>query len=305
LIPMNHENFRDALIAAAAGSALAWALSGCAPQSQPPPMPTVAQLAPEPTPTPAPRITGAMILAQQPSEVQQAIKHGKPWPTFKWPRERLVPYTEHATPLTIDVAPYQDVDLSLQPGEQIDGFALGDDERFIAAPMVSGPAGVPTPHAILKCKIAGVETTGAIYTSAHIYRVHLRCRDKMSLDSISYYYPETVLAQMHAADTAPAPTVQELDPIAPTIEPSRLNFAYKIDGASNVPWKPTRVWDDGTRVWMQLAKTPSPIAPAVFGDDGAALNYRIRNQVLVVDSLFNRARLVSGTDKVTISRVSQ
>src|SRR5262249_29924877 len=108
--------------------ALAVVLSGCASQ-QPPPAPTVAQLAPESPPTLVPRITGATILAQQPPEVQRAIQQhaGRgTWPSFKWSRERVVPYTNHGTPLTIDVAPFQDVDLTLQPGEQIDGFALGD-----------------------------------------------------------------------------------------------------------------------------------------------------------------------------------
>ncbi len=129
---MNRENLRDALFGVTIGLGIAWLLSGCTVQQQPPPAPTAAQLAPEPTPAPAPRITGATILAEQPPEVQQAIQRhaaGRAWPSFKWPRERLVPYTDHATPLTIDVAPFQDVDLSLQPGEQIDGFALGDDER--------------------------------------------------------------------------------------------------------------------------------------------------------------------------------
>jgi type IV secretion system protein VirB9 len=304
---INRENLRDALIAITIGGLVAWTLNGCAIQP-PPPAPTVAQLAPEPAHKPAPRITGAMILAEQPPEVQRAIHEhaaGGAWPSFKWPRERLLPYTDHATPLTIDVAPFQDVDLTLQPGEQIDGFALGDDERFLAAPMTSGDPASPTPHAILKCKIPSVQTSGAIYTSAHIYRVHLRCREKTSLDSISYYYPDAVLAEMHAADAAPTTPPQEADPIAPTVDQSRQNYAYKIDGPANLPWKPTKAWDDGTRVWVQLPNTTSPIAPAVFGDNGAALNFRLRNQFFVIDSLFNRAQLVSGNDKVTISRVGQ
>jgi type IV secretion system protein VirB9 len=304
---MNRENLRGALIAAAIGLAV-WGLSGCAETHQPPPTPTVAQLAPEPAPTPAPRITGAMILAQQPPEVQQAIQRhaaAGAWPSFRWPRERLVPYTDHATPLTIDVAPFQDVDLSLEPGEQIDGFALGDDERFLAAPMTSGDSANPTPHAILKCKIPSIETSGAIYTSEHIYRVHLRCREKTTLDSIAYYYPETILTQMHAADAAPITPPQQADPIAPTVDQSRLNYGYKIDGPANLPWKPTKAWDDGTRVWVQLPRTTSPIAPIISGDNGAVLNSRIRGNYIVVDSLFNTAHLDSGPNRVTISRSGQ
>jgi hypothetical protein len=74
-IPVNRDNLREALIAVAVGVALAWLLSSCAAQPQPPPIPTAAQLtqAAAPAPTPAPTVTGAMILAQQPPAVQQAI----------------------------------------------------------------------------------------------------------------------------------------------------------------------------------------------------------------------------------------
>jgi hypothetical protein len=178
---------------------LAAALYGCAAQEPPPPSPTAAQLAPMPQPaTTRPRITGAMILSQQTPEVQQAIQHGPPWPTFRWPRERLVPYTRHAPPLTLDLSSKDAVDLALQRGESIDGVSLGDSEEFMPAPIMSA-----LPHLILKCKVPGTDTTGAVYVSSgRIYRLHLRCRDKTTLDSVSYYYPEQLLAFMHAADAA-------------------------------------------------------------------------------------------------------
>jgi hypothetical protein len=55
MIPVDHENLRDALIAV--GSALAWLLSCCAVQSQPPPLTTAAQ----PTQVATPGVTGAEL----------------------------------------------------------------------------------------------------------------------------------------------------------------------------------------------------------------------------------------------------
>jgi Flp pilus assembly protein TadD len=83
MIPVNRDNLRDALIAIAVGATLAWLLSGCAGQPQPPPIPTTTQLTQ--VATPAPTVTGAMILAQQPPAVQQAItRHAQAarWPSF-------------------------------------------------------------------------------------------------------------------------------------------------------------------------------------------------------------------------------
>jgi hypothetical protein len=87
MIPVNRDNLRDALIAVAVGATLAWLLSGCAAQPQPPPIPTAAQLTQVATlaSTPAPKVTGAIILAQQPPAVQQAItRHAQAarWPSF-------------------------------------------------------------------------------------------------------------------------------------------------------------------------------------------------------------------------------
>ncbi len=83
MIPVNRDNLRDALIAVALGCTLAWLLSSCALQPQPPPTTTAAQLTQ--VAAPAPKVTGAMILAQQPPAVQQAItRHAQAarWPSF-------------------------------------------------------------------------------------------------------------------------------------------------------------------------------------------------------------------------------
>jgi type IV secretory pathway VirB9-like protein len=161
------------------------------------------------------------------------------------------------------------------------------------------------PHLILKCKVPGTDTTGAVYVSSgRIYRLHLRCRDKTTLDAVSYYYPEQLLALMHAADAAPATPPQQADPIAPTVAQDRINRAYRIDGARDIPWRPVSVEDDGTQVWIELPKTTSPIAPVLTIDGGQLANYRMRNQYMVIDSLFNHAQLSSGNDHVTITRAA-
>jgi Flp pilus assembly protein TadD len=52
MIPVNRDNLRDALIAVAVGATLAWLLSGCAGQPQPPLTTTAAQLTQVATPAP-------------------------------------------------------------------------------------------------------------------------------------------------------------------------------------------------------------------------------------------------------------
>jgi type IV secretion system protein VirB9 len=133
----------------------------------------------------------------------------------------------------------------------------------------------------------------------------LRSHARTTLDWVQFYYPHEVLAQMHAADTAPAIAREPADPIVPSVDPGRLNFAYEVSGP-HLPWTPVKVFDDGTRTWIEMPQTTSPITPALLGDNGTMLNYRVRGQYYVVDSLFSRAELVSGVgrqqDRVTITR---
>jgi type IV secretion system protein TrbG len=297
---------REAAIAAVLGGAIALALTGCT--TVQPPAPTPAQLAPVAvaTPTPAPRITGAMILAEQPAEVQQAIDHHRRgWPVFHSAHGRLQAYSDRMDPAVVDCAPLHITDVLLEPGETITDVALGDSERWLATPAAGGNPTNATPHVLFKAELPDLETNASIFTDRHTYRLTLRSHAHSSLDWVAFYFPDEVLAQMRAADAAPVTDPVTADPVAPTVDPSRLNFAYKIEGPA-LPWKPLRALDDGTHVWIEMPPSTSPVRPALLGDGGTMLNYRVRGLYYETDSLFSEATLVNGAgrsqDRVTISR---
>jgi type IV secretion system protein VirB9 len=267
-----------------------------------------------------------MVLAQQPPEVQDAIRHhrGGDWPDFASKRRALYPYTPDMAAVPVECAPLRTTDIQLEPGETVTGVAMGDSERWMATPAASGDPTNPTPHIVVKPQMAGLATDLTIFTTHHIYRLSLRSRPGGAKQSVSFYFPDEILTAMRAADTAPArndPTntlvadssarlagsPNAADPTAPTVDPSRLNFAYQINGPA-LPWRPTRVFDDGTRTWIEMPPSTSPIAPALLGDNHAALNYRVIGNHYVVDGLFSEAELVAGVgrqqDRVTISRVA-
>ncbi|MBF6570923.1 MAG: hypothetical protein IVW54_18825, partial [Candidatus Binataceae bacterium] len=109
--------------------ALSLTLAACLAQqsSQPPPLTLVTKAAPPSEAEPAPP-TGAQLLAQQPAEVQEAVKQhqqdGK-WQIFKTPHDELYPYDEGQEPI-VDCAPLRTTDLQLEPGETITDVASGD-----------------------------------------------------------------------------------------------------------------------------------------------------------------------------------
>ena len=152
----------------------------------------------------------------------------------------------------------------------------------------------------VKCKDINLHGDASIFTSAgRTYRLLLRSKSYSSLRWVRFYDPETILAQMHAADVAPTET-PEADPISPP-PGTKVDVAYDISGAQ-VAWRPVRSFDDGTHVWIEMPKMSSPVRPILLGDNGSQINYRVRGQYFETDSLFDKAALVADNQKVFIQR---
>ena len=307
-------------IASAGTLTLALTLAACAAQQPPapPPLSLVTEAPPQAEAAPAPP-TGAELLAQQPSEVQAAIKEhqqeGK-WPVYKTPELVLYPYGEQPEPI-VDCKPLRITDIQLQPGETITDVAMGDSERWMATPAASGDPRTPVPHLAVKPQAAGIQTNLTIYTTRHIYHMILRSRGSHAMQEVEFYYPDELLTAMKEADSAAAQAkLQATDPPGDSdnvvkvanVDPARLNFAYTVAGGK-VPWKPVRAFDDGSHVYVQMPPgMKSSEAPALLVNAGSGsqmVNYRVAGNYYVVDRLFSNAILVSGVgrdqDRVTIS----
>jgi len=312
-------------LVAGAGAGLMLAgliLSGCtARQAAAPPPPKVAFEAPHQTETPPPPPSGAEILSAQPAEVREAVKQHEQrgrWPIYKKSDSILYPYGEGSEPI-VDCAPLRTTDVQLGAGETVTDLALGDAERWMATPASSGDPRNPTPHIALKPQASGLETNLTIYTTRHIYHLILRSRGR-AMQEVEFYYPDDLLNAMASADASVAKSKAEteVDPAGDenadsaiktaAVDPSELNFAYKIDGP-NLPFRPVRAFDDGSHVYLQMgAAMKASEAPALLiaaGGGTQMVNYRVDGNYYIVDRLFNQAELVAGVgreqDRVTIA----
>jgi type IV secretion system protein VirB9 len=278
-------------------------LSGCSTTPQPTPPSYAETVAPAPTPS-APKLTGADILARQPKEVQDAIQHYQEgsYPTWHSAHGMLVPYDERMDPIPVDCAPNYHVDLFLLPGETATGVAAGDAERWLIGPSTDTSHGGPA-ALYIKCKDVNLNADASVFTSAgRTIPLLLKSKAHSQLRWIKLYDPETIIAEMHAADAAPTQTAAP-DPIAPA-PGTKLNVAYSINGP-DVAWKPHRAFDDGAHVWIEMPQMLSPVRPILLGDDHSQLNYRVRGQYFETDSLFSKGTLVADNQKVFIQRGGQ
>lgn len=204
-------------------------------------------------------------------------------------------------------SPLQVCDIELQPGEVVRDVLVGDTVRWKVEPATSGAAGGQAIHLIVKPSEPGLVTSMVVTTSRRTYHIQLKSHPTQYMARVGFEYPEDVsakLADINArleASTVPGANVPA----------EQLSFSYSISGRAG--WRPTRVYSDGQKTYIQFPRTISgqdaPVLFVVSGGQNRIVNYRLKNDMMVVDYNVDRAVLVSGVgwkqEKVTIRRGGQ
>jgi type IV secretion system protein VirB9 len=270
----------------------------------------------EPAPEPAPK--SAELVGPDDPDVQAALKAWKE--TGRAPiirKDEFIQYPYGLTEAVVTCQPLRVCDIELELGEEVTNVSLGDSTRWLASPAFSGDRDTLTPHVLVKPTEFGIATNAIVTTSRRTYYLALVSPAKPAthVRRVKFYYPHDLVQQASGAFRARAAerkrdqdtTVARLSRVAV----DALNFNYQVDGA-DVPWKPMRVFDDGTRVFIQMPEAMRVTeAPALLvktrAGDTALVNYRLRQSYYVVDKLFETAVLVVGVgrqqERVTIRRV--
>lgn len=200
-------------------------------------------------------------------------------------------------------APQEVSDIALQPGENLTAISAGDTTRWVVGDTTSGSGASKQVHVLAKPYAAGLKTNLVITTDRRSYHLELQSTADTFMAAVSWTYPQDNLVKSLAtAAVAPSPT----DGL-PSVE--NLHFGYAISG-DNVPWKPVRAFDDGTRVYIEF---PSALAqgdaPPLFvsGPNGShdLVNYRVRGTYYVVDQLFTQAELRYGQDHQQVVKIKR
>ncbi|CUX06219.1 Conjugal transfer protein TrbG [Agrobacterium fabacearum TT111] len=201
-------------------------------------------------------------------------------------------------------SPLQVCDIELQGGEIVRDVLVGDTVRWKVEPATSGAAGGQAIHLIVKPSEPGLVTSMVVTTSRRTYHIQLKSHTTQYMARVGFEYPEDVSAKL--ADVN-ARLEASMIPGA-GVPAEQLSFAYSVSGSAG--WRPTRVYSDGQKTYIQFPRSISgqdaPVLFVVSGGQNRIVNYRMKNNMMVVDYNIDRAVLVSGVgwkqQKVTISR---
>ncbi|MCC2977113.1 P-type conjugative transfer protein TrbG [Sphingomonas sp. PL-96] len=217
---------------------------------------------------------------------------------------QVYPYSE-GTIFQVYAAPGMVTDIALQPGEKLVAVASGDTARWVIGDTTSGSGETQQTHVLVKPFTAGLLTNLVITTDWRAYHLRLVSTPGTALSSMRWTYPQDeLLAVRRKAEAAQAAT-----PVATVLAVEQLHFNYAISG-DRPPWRPVRVFDDGTRTYIEFpASLASGEAPPLFviGTDRKAelVNYRMRDRFYVVDRIFDAAELRLGLEKQQVVRIDR
>ena len=216
---------------------------------------------------------------------------------------QVYPYTGGAL-YQVYTAVGQITDIALQPGETLVGsgpVAAGDTE--------SGAGAAKQVHILVKPTRPDLTTNLVINTNLRTYHMELRSTERTYMASVSWQYPQDQLIALRRQNQQ----AEAAQPVASGVDLANVNFRYAIEG-DRAPWRPLRAFDDGRQVFIEF---PRGIAqgemPPLFvvgpeGDTSELVNYRVRDNYMIVDRLFAAAELRFGADKsqkrVRISRTA-
>jgi type IV secretion system protein TrbG len=202
--------------------------------------------------------------------------------------------------------------IMLRPGEKLLAKASGDTVRWVLGETAEGSGPNQQVVVLLKPMRGGLKTNIVLTTDQRTYLIEAASREGPAYTSaVSWNYPQEAMQALAAAEAAKA--AQAATVVAqPALAIDELHFGYRIEPVHIKPprWQPLRVFDDGTRTYIQfpvnMAATDAPPLFLIGPKDTAELvNYHYINGYYVVDRLMDAAELRIGEKPQAIVRITR
>ena len=212
----------------------------------------------------------------------------------------------------VQTSPHFLTAIILRPGEKLVAKAAGDTVRWVLGETAQGAGPGQQVVVLLKPIRGGLRTNIVLTTDQRTYLVEAESREGGTYTSaVSWNYPQEQLAAALAAQAAEVARSQNVV-AAPALPIDQLHFDYKVEPVQGRPprWQPLRVFDDGTRTYIQFpVNMAATDAPPLFlvgpGNKAELVNYRYQGGYYVVDRVVDVAELRIGEKPQTIVRITR
>jgi len=221
-------------------------------------------------------------------------------------------------------APLRLCTIQLQPGERVHDMFVGDSARWKVEPALSGKGSAERVSIVVKPSNPGLATSMVITTSRRVYHIGLKSSIHTYMARVSFTYKGE---PRNIADVAPRrqevvefvpPPFRDNPPsgggaeeyqVPPFPIPVARAGGYSVRG-DNPSWRPRKVYNDGTRTYIEFAHAAVGKVPPIYVVTGGPfasrlqyVSYRVDGDMMVVDNVFEKAVLVSGMNSIKPTRV--
>ncbi|MBQ7479773.1 MAG: TrbG/VirB9 family P-type conjugative transfer protein [Selenomonadaceae bacterium] len=191
-------------------------------------------------------------------------------------------------------------DIELRTGETLQGVLAGETLRWeIDTATVGGTA-----HVYIKPKAENISTNFIINTNQRSYRLVIAAMESYH-SIVKWNYPADARKNLMKLREERHPEEKEFNEIFMENRDGKLilkamNYSYETKGSDKAEKSlyPLRVFDDGTRTYIEMPKSNKYDLPVLYNVDDSEkkgkltlVNYRMHGAYFIADRVFAHARL--------------
>ena len=252
-------------------------------------------------------------------ELHRNYSSGKSSPPPQMGRGGTVVYAFGTTVPRILCKPLRITDVELERGEVITNPPfIGDGVNWQIMPSTSGKGDTLTFHIMIKPSMPDISTNLVVHTDRRTYHMELVSSAGRHIPHIAFSYPydsdDTEWNKFLARVLARGEDEGFTPPHKRPETGGTIDAGYEVTAKSkNIPWLPTRVYNDGHKTYIvfpeALASTEAPVFMLLRGKSKEIVNYRLMGNTYVIDYVVEKGILTSGSGKgaksAVISRVQK
>ena len=193
--------------------------------------------------------------------------------------------------------------IMLQPGETLLFVGGGDTARWRRATAKSGSQEGTREVIYIKPSSIDLKTNLVINTNKRSYQINLISHKSYYNPLVKWQYPEDEMIAKVNIEKIEKEKEEMQEKI---LDPTNLNYGYTIN-TDKYNFTPKEIFDDGIHTYILFNNNLQEM-PVLYVKDGKELlivNYRIKNNFMVVDRLFDNAELRLGNNVIKIKKKSK
>jgi len=203
--------------------------------------------------------------------------------------------------------PLRACDIVLEAGENVlEAPFVSDSVRWQLGAGVSYQKGTPVQHIYVKPTEAGIEASLIINTDRRVYHIILRSYKNVHMPITRWNYYTTTMPNTTIAPPSARETDSRLPLGAPASpDPRFLSFNYRITYSwfSKPHWLPKLVFDDGNKTYITFPESVlNRELPAIFENRKDVLNYRVNDNLIIIDQLIENITIKIQHSEIAISK---